>query len=585
MAIVTVDGVDVEVGDNERLNLIQAADRAGVKIPFYCWHPGLSVVASCRMCLVETGTRNSQTGEISMLPKLVPACQTPAKDGTVVVTQSDKVRANQKFVQEGLLLDHPVDCPICDQAGECWLQDYYFQYGHQERRADVRPFTSRRRDLGPHVTLFVDRCVMCSRCVRFTREVSGGGELMVVDRGSHAEIDVFPGHPIDNPLSGNVNDICPVGALCSKDFLYQQRVWFMRAHDSICTRCSAGCSTQLHVGQNHLYRVQPRYNPNANQWWMCDLGRFENGYVHAAERLTCIKQRGAERFDDLPWSDGLARIRQELAGAAQPGRGARLAFVLSPFLTCEEAFLLALFAQRQAPQAALFLGRVPVVGVDQTFKSGFTLRAERCPNRLGVSEILQHFQGQVLDWSAFVERAERGDFDAAYVTSNDPEPWIDEAQAGRLDRVALLIVHDLLPGPLARRARFVVPGASFAEKDGSYVNHAGLLQSTSWGVRPADGAHVDGQTFFGLLERRGLFQARPVLRELAATVPFFARAAEDVPEAGLNLLTGNEIRPRTTQPGTVTHPAPTFKGAASMLLEVEPPGPFDPAVAAGSSRS
>src|SRR5260221_7151584 len=229
MATITIDGKDIQIGDNERLNVIQAADRAGVAIPFYCWHPGLSVVASCRMCLVETGTKNKGTGEISMMPKLVPACQTPAKDGTVVVTNSAKVRANQNFVQEGILLDHPVDCPICDQAGECWLQDYYFNHGHHERRADVRPFTSKRREIGQHVTLFVDRCVMCSRCVRFTREISGGGELMVIDRGSHSEIDIFPGFPLNDKLSGNTNDICPVGALCSTDFLYQQRVWFMEA--------------------------------------------------------------------------------------------------------------------------------------------------------------------------------------------------------------------------------------------------------------------------------------------------------------------------------------------------------------------
>jgi NADH-quinone oxidoreductase subunit G len=320
--------------------------------------------------------------------------------------------------------------------------------------------------------------------VRFTREISGGGELMVVDRGSHAEIDVFPGFPLENALSGNVNDLCPVGALCSKDFLYQQRVWFMQAHDSVCTRCSAGCSTQLHVSHGHLYRVQPRYNPNANQWWMCDLGRFENGYVRAPERLSSIKQRTAERFEDLLWSDGVARIRQELLAAARSDQGARLAFVLSPCLTCEEAFLLAQFARQVAPKAALYLGKVPVAGADQTFKSGFTIRAERCPNRLGVSQVLLHFQPELLDWPRFVDRASLGALDAAYVTANYPEPWIEAAEVSQIGNVPLLIVQDLLPTPLARAARFVVPGASFAEKAGSYVNHAGLLQSTQWALRP-----------------------------------------------------------------------------------------------------
>ena len=212
MAIVIIDGKEVELAPGERLNGIQAAARAGVDIPHYCWHPGLSVVASCRMCLVETGTRNAETGAITMLPKLVPACQTPATDNTVFVTNSQKVEQSRAMVEEDLLIDHPIDCPICDKAGECNLQDYHFKYGQEQRRADVRPFTSRRREMGETVTLFVDRCVMCTRCVRFTREIAGTSELFVINRGSHEEIDVFPGHPLANKMSGNVVDLCPVGA-------------------------------------------------------------------------------------------------------------------------------------------------------------------------------------------------------------------------------------------------------------------------------------------------------------------------------------------------------------------------------------
>jgi NADH-quinone oxidoreductase subunit G len=569
MATITIDGQDIQIGDNERLNLIQAADRAGVAIPFYCWHPGLSVVASCRMCLVETGTKNKDTGEISMMPKLVPACQTPAKDGTVIITNSTKVRANQNFVQEGILLDHPVDCPICDQAGECWLQDYYFNHGHQERRADVRPFTSKKRELGEHVTLFVDRCVMCSRCVRFTREVSGGGELQVIDRGSHAEIDIFPGYPVNDRLSGNVNDICPVGALCSTDFLYQQRVWFMEPHDSVCTRCSTGCSIQMHVHQNHLYRIQPRYNPNVNDWWMCDIGRYENQFVHAPERLGSIKRRSGEKFEDLLWPVGLKAVHEAVTGLAQISGPSRLAIVLSPFFTCEEAYLLAVYAKTISPDVVLALGKVPVAGEDKKFKSGFTIRAERCPNRRGVEEILRHFQKSVLDWPGIVRKITRGEFDGVYLSGNYPDPWIDDTEAAPFERLKLLVVHDILPSPAARKAHFVVPGVTFAEKDGSYVNHAGLIQSGEWGIRPVEGAHADGQTFSDLLGRKGLFQASAVLAELTAVVPFFARAADGVPEAGLDLIAGKEKHPRTTALGTVTHPLPTFRSVASEMLEVE----------------
>jgi NADH-quinone oxidoreductase subunit G len=571
MATITVDGKDIEIGDNERLNVIQAADRAGVSIPFYCWHPGLSVVASCRMCLVETGTKNKETGEISMMPKLVPACQTPAKDGTVVVTDSPKVKANQNFVQEGILLDHPVDCPICDQAGECWLQDYYFDYGHKERRADIHPFTSKRRDLGTHVSLFADRCVMCSRCVRFTREVSGEGELMVIDRGSHAEIDVFPGFPLENKLSGNVNDICPVGALCSTDFLYQQRVWFLEAQDSICTRCSTGCATQMHVNQDHLYRIQPRYNPNANDWWMCDIGRYENQFVNAPERLDGPRLKNSTGFEAMEWSEAMREAHGRVADVALQHGGRHLAFVLSPFLTCEEAYLAARYATGILPDVTLVVGKVPVVGQDEKFKGGFTIRAEKCPNRRGVEEIARGLGKNVLDWNGLLAAIGAGEIRGAWVTGGYPEAWIDDAEAATFERLESLVVQDILPSPLARRAQVVLPGVTAFEKDGCYVNQGGVIQTTSWGLRPRGGAHVDGQIFADLLKRTGLYQSAEVMRELAGAVPFFARCAEGVPPAGLNLVTGQEKRPFSTELGTVSHPTPTFRSEASRMLEVESP--------------
>ncbi len=569
MATIIVDGLEVQIGDDERLNLIQVADRVHKPIPFYCWHPGLTVVASCRMCLVEVGTKNKETGKIDMLPRLVPACQTPAKDGTVVVTDSPKVRANQNFVQEGLLLDHPVDCPICDQAGECWLQDYYFNYGHKERRADVKPFTSQRRDLGPHVSLFADRCVMCSRCVRFTREVSGGGELMVIDRGHHAEIDVFEGFPIEDKMSGNVNDLCPVGALCSTDFLYQQRVWFMQPHDSVCTQCSTGCSVQLQTSHNELYRIQPRYNPNANDWWMCDIGRYENSHVRAPERINGIKRRQKDRWEDLNWSDGLKAVRDALQDAVNRHGGAKLAVVFSPFLTVEEAYLLALFAKHLSRHVVLTVGKIPVYPAgDEVFKSGFTIRAERAPNRRGVEEVLKHVEGKDSDWPMLLKKIDAGEITDVYVTANYPGSWIDDAEATVFEKVHTLIVQDMLPSKLARRADLIVPGVSSAEKGGSYVNHAGLIQSTEWALRPIEGAHTDGQTFCDLSGRKGLYSPADVLAEIAAVIPFFARAGDGVPEAGLNLVTGTEKKPATTALGTVTHPLPTFRSVASPMLEV-----------------
>ena len=262
MATITVDGIEIEIRSDERLNAIEAAARAGVEIPHYCWHPGLSVVGSCRMCLVEVGSRDT-SGKVSMGPKLVPGCNTQVRDGTVIATQSEKVQHARALVEEGLLLEHPVDCPICDKAGECRLQDYYFKYGQAEgRRADIKPFTSERRDLGD-VTFFADRCIMCTRCVRFTREISGTSELMVRDRGAHEEIDIFEGFPLNNKLSGNVVDLCPVGALGDKDFLYKQRVWFMGRHKGVCTGCATGCSIWVEENQDRVHRLKPERIPRS----------------------------------------------------------------------------------------------------------------------------------------------------------------------------------------------------------------------------------------------------------------------------------------------------------------------------------
>src|SRR6476659_10193949 len=339
MPTVFVDGIEVPLGEKDRLNGIQAAARAGIDIPYYCWHPGLSVVASCRMCLVEAGKKDDKTGKVAMQPRLVPACQTPATDGTVFITNSEKVANARAMVEEDLLLRHPVDCPICDKAGECTLQDYHFEYGQKERRADIKPFTSRRRSLGDTVTLFVDRCVMWTRCVRFTREISGTSELMVINRGAHEEIDVFRNDagdlqfPLANKLSGNVVDLCAVGALGDKDFLYKQRVWFMKSHDNVCAGCSTGCSIKVEENQDHVYRLKPRENPHINQWWMCDEGRYGWKHVHADNRLTEPRKKVGGVYKNIEWPEVLEAVDKDL-------RAGKLAGVISPHLTVEEAYLL-----------------------------------------------------------------------------------------------------------------------------------------------------------------------------------------------------------------------------------------------------
>ena len=545
MPTVLVDGQEIELAAGEKLNGIQVAARAGVEIPHYCWHPGLTVVASCRMCLVETGTRNAETGAITMLPKLSPACQTPATNNSVFVTGSAKVIQARAMVEEDLLIDHPIDCPICDKAGECLLQDYHFQHGQAERRADLRPFTSRRREMGDTVTLFVDRCVMCTRCVRFTREISGASELMVINRGSHEEIDVFPGYPLANKLSGNVVDLCPVGALGDKDFLYQQRVWFMKKHPGICTGCSTGCSITVEENQDHVYRLKPRTNMHVNEWWMCDEGRYGYHHVHHENRLTepWVKSaRGPapsaesrdkkvpDTFSKVEWSALLDAMDSRLR------KTQRLAAILSPHLTVEEAYLLAKYCRSIDGNAWIAMGHVPMFGEDQVFAKGFTVRAEKCPNRRGVEEVVAHFMGRVPKWEDALAAIESGEVQAAWFSGGyKKSDWNDENVAARCQGLATLIVQDMFRSPLYDQADYQLPGAAFAEREGSYVNCKDRLQSVVWAVRPPVGVRTEASLYWQLLGMPGMYRSRRVLDEIAGEILYFNAAGGPIPPTGVDL--------------------------------------------------
>ncbi|MGQ9575266.1 MAG: 2Fe-2S iron-sulfur cluster-binding protein [Thermoguttaceae bacterium] len=529
MAIVLIDGQQLEIRDGERLNGIQAAARLGIEIPHYCWHPALSVVGSCRMCLVEMGMRDPKTGQITMFPKLAPACNTPMRDGLVLVTNSQKVREARARVEEALLLRHPIDCPICDKAGECRLQDYHFQYGQTERRADLRPVTSRRRDLGERITLFVDRCILCTRCVRFAREIAGTGELLVADRGVREEIEVLPGFPLANRLSGNVVDLCPVGALADKEFLYRQRVWFLRQHAGVCTGCATGCSTWIEENQDRIYRVRPRENPQVNGWWICDDGRYDYAHVHSERRVSRPLRRQGASVGEVDWT----RLPEELDRRLR--EAGSLGAVFSPFLTVEEAYLLARYIRQIDPEAALALGPVPVAGQDERFPGGFTISAEKCPNRRGVEEVVAHFAGRLMDLEELIERIGQRPVRALWITGGYKSDWIDPQTAAALAAVELLVVQDLFPSAVSERAGYLLPAAAFAERDGSYVSRAAQLQSVRRAIRPPAGVWPEGDLFWALLGRPGLYDARAVLTELAAEIIYFHVARGPIPELGINL--------------------------------------------------
>ena len=539
MASILINGQEHALPEGERLNAIQAAQRFGVDVPYYCWHPSLSVVANCRMCEIEVGQRDAKTGEIKMVPKLVPGCQTPAKEGTVLVTDSPKVREHQRMVMEYLLINHPLDCPVCDQAGQCGLQDYSYEYGQASHRFVEERLVNPKKDVSANIQLNQDRCIMCTRCVRFTREITGTAELLVLSRGSHTEIGIFPENPVDNPLAGNVVDLCPVGALLDKDFLHKQRAWYLSKHDAICTGCSTGCNIHAEENRGQIWRFRARYNPLVNDHWICDEGRYSYKAANDPDLLTAMYARGEQGLAAVPTDRALKLAGEGMAAAARAG--GPIAGVLSASMTVEEAFLLASYLRSISPTAVLAMGPIPTRGEDLTFtpdaKEGrtgdvsflvprpFTIHAEKVPNRAGVAAVIEHFADVVIDFETLKVRAESGEFKAIYVAGGALGPSFDEADAKALRMAGFLVVQDTRATPLAQAADVVVNGSTFAEKAGSYVNATGRLQYASAILPPRDGSLPDLDVYSILLAKGvGPIRARDVLAEVAATLPGFDRA-------------------------------------------------------------
>ena len=532
MATVYVNDKAVDIGD-KKLNLVQAAELAGVTIPHYCYHPALSVVASCRMCLVEVGEKKPD-GTVVMQPRVIPACQTPAKDNTVIQTATAKSKSAQAQTLESILLNHPLDCPVCDKAGECKLQDYSYNYGNSESRmVDEKNTPPNKPDLGNNISLFTDRCIMCSRCVRFTREISGTAELHVVNRGSHAEIDVFPTEPLNNKLASNVVDLCPVGALASKDFLYTHRVWNLKTQDSVCAGCSTGCSIHLDTNKNVVYRLRPRENPNAQGYFMCDDGRLGYHYVNSSNRISKPYMKSESGADISSWKDILPALRAELNAVASKNPSG-IAVMLSPFLTVEEGFLLATFIKSISPKSKLVLGPVPVIGEDDHYPKTrgsvapqvkFTIRNEKCPNKKGIEQIIKHFEGDVILVSDYLsENTPEALFIAAGYQGEEVS-WFDNNLLGLFKKVKLLITQDFFPNALTDVSKYIIPSAAFSEKEGTFVNFAGLAQELHWACVPLKQVRTDGQVYLDLLERKGLLQAASIRDEIAKSIPYFSKLA------------------------------------------------------------
>jgi NADH-quinone oxidoreductase subunit G len=420
--------------------------------------------------------------------------------------------------------------------GECQLQDFSYRYGRGYSRLDEPKNIKPDKDhIGDQITLFTDRCIMCSRCVRFTREVSGSAELQVINRGSDSEIDIFPGQPCNNKLAGNVVDLCPVGALCSKDFLYKQRVWWLQTTESVCPGCSTGCSVNIDQNEDVVYRLTPRENPRAQGYFMCDDGRFGWKYLQSEDRLRIPELRRDGNVISNDWETVLSSLRKELTQFGKSS-ASEVAVVLSPWMTVEEAYLLASYVRSVAPQARFALAPVRSDGLDDVYPKDvlgnaiepalFTIRAEKCPNRRGVEAVLNHFSpdgyGTLSD---VLNRAAKNNVSLVYLVGGDPEGWITDQEAKALSNVKVVVVQDILPSPALKYAHVVMPAASFAEREGTFVNHAGLAQEIHRSIRGPSLARPDGRILWELAGRSGLFQAPQLRKEIAGSIPAFAEFA------------------------------------------------------------
>ncbi len=474
----TVEGREVEVPKGT--SVLEAAKLAGVLIPHYCYHPSLPVAGVCRMCLVE----------IEKTPKLAASCATPVAEGMVVHVDSAQAREARKGVLEFLLINHPLDCPICDQAGECELQDYVYQEGRSGTRyGDYAKRFNPVEDFGPDVLYVPNRCILCTRCVRFMEHVAEEPVLNVSERGDRAFIGIFEGQQLDHGWSGNVVDLCPVGSLISKDFLHKARAWDLDKTASICPGCTQGCNTTLETRDNQVLRVRPRPNAEVNRHFMCDEGRLGYQWMNRADRLEAPLVREGTRLVPVDWDRAMERVTALLREARAPWVG-----LVSAGASCEALERVQALLKRSGGAGAFRVregAEVPLAGVPD-----LALRAERAANVHGALEA-----GFGRDWAGAVERART----AGLVLVLD-EP-LDGVAA--VPGVPMIYLGTVLTDAARAAATIVLPCANVAEEEGTFRNLRGRVQRYSQATTPPGMARPAAWILDGILEASGVRAGAP----------------------------------------------------------------------------
>ncbi len=525
---VKVDGREIAVpktmpdpisGKPIATTMIQACTLAKVDVPHYCYHPRLPVAGNCRMCLVEFGTpamgpdrkpvmNPDGTPKIAKSPRPAIACATPISPGMEIYTTTPGVKQMREGVLEFLLINHPLDCPICDQAGECKLQEYSVDYGQAASRfAEQKVHKPKHVDLGPRIVLDDERCILCTRCIRFTKDIAGDDKLGIVNRGSYNTIASYPGTAFDNNYTLNTVDICPVGALTSKDFRFKMRVWFLKETKSVCTSCATGCNIVIGSREEKIYRYEPRENDAVNACWMCDSGRLNYKWIGSENRLTDVRI-GQNKST---WTAALKEISAKLAAA----KISSVAIVASARQTNEELFLLSKLSKK----FNALTDSVPRNGqADKLLVS-----ADKNPNSNGAkfTGIAPAQMGSNLPKIA--DGIRNGSIKTLIVFGEDvTKHGISTALLGKLDT---LLVSEILPNETTKLAHYLLPGCAHAEKRGSFTNGKGRVQKFMKAVEPRGDARPEWEFLhelvFNVTGQNGFASIEGLFNQMAKEVPAF----------------------------------------------------------------
>ena len=530
---VKVDGREIDVpkltadwqGNLVPTTVLQACEHAGIEIPHYCYHPKLPVAGNCRMCLVHVGMPGrpgpdgkspmNEDGTLKIDPMVLPyerstpkgviGCATNLIPGMEIYASSPETKEMREAVLESLLINHPLDCTICDQAGECKLQEYSVEHGQAESQfAEHKVHKPKAVDLGPRIMLDAERCVLCTRCIRFSKDIAEDDALGIVNRGSYNTIATFLDTPFDNNYTLNTVDICPVGALTSKDFRFQMRVWFLKETNSLCTGCGTGCNTVIGSRENTMYRYEPRENDAVNGPWMCDSGRLNYKWIGSEDRLSEIK--GASG-----WATAITKISSKLEKAASGS----VAIIGGARQTNEELYLL----KKLANKLEAITDSSPRMGEGDNLLSC----PDKNPNSTGSRLI--GIAGEELgsQLKHIASGIEAGTIKTLIVFGDDvTKTGISEAL---LDKLDLLVVSDILPNATTAKAHYLLPGAAHAEKRGTFTNTKGRVQKFMKALEAPGDARPEWEFLHELVEnttgQNGFSTIEGLFNQMAGEVEAF----------------------------------------------------------------